>query len=57
MDELKKLEAEKLVVEIEEIKQRLKNELLKEKLLVVQIQNANLETHILTSKLKKFVND
>lgn len=53
MDELKKLEAEKLVDEIEEIKQRIKNELFKEKLLTMQMQNVNLETQALGLKIKK----
>ena len=53
MDELEKLEAEKLVVEIEEIKQRIKNELLTEKLLTMQIQNAGLETRRLEMEIKK----
>jgi len=57
MDELKKLEAEKLVDEIEEIKQRIKNDLLKEKLLTMQIQNAALENQALSLKIKKLETD
>ena len=57
MDELKKLEAEKLVDEIEEIKQRIKNELLKERLLTMQIQNAGLETQALGLEIKKLEAD
>jgi len=57
MDELKKLEAEKLIVEIEETKQRIKNELLKERLLTIQIQNAGLETQALSLKIKKLETD
>ena len=53
MDELKKLEAEKLVDEIAEIKQRIKNELLTEKLLIIQIQNIGLETRRLELEIKK----
>lgn|SRR3990167_4130649 len=57
MDELKKLEAEKLVDDIEEIKQRIKNELLKEKLLTMQIQNVALESQIYSLKIKKLEAD
>ena len=57
MDELKKLEAEKLVDGIEEIKQRIKNELLKEKLLTMQIQNVALESQIYSLKIKKLEAD
>lgn len=57
MDELKKLEAEKLVDEIEEIKQRIKNELLKERLLTMQIQNVGLETQVLGLEIKKLEAD
>ena len=53
MNELEKLEAEKLVDEIEEIKQRIKNELLTEKLLTVQIQNMGLEIRKLEMEIKK----
>lgn len=55
MDELKKLE--KLVDEIEEIKQRIKNDLLKEKLLTMQIQNVTLESQVLSLKIKKLEAD
>ena len=57
MDELKKLEAEKLVDEIEEIKQRIKNELIKEKLYTMQIQNMALESQVLNLKIKKIETD
>lgn len=57
MDELKKLEAEKLVVEIEDIKQRIKNELFTEKLLTTEIQNAGLVTQMLGLKIKKLEAD
>ncbi len=57
MEELKKLEAEKLVDKIEEIKQRIKNELLKEKLLTMQIQNVALENQIYNLKIKKVETD
>ncbi len=57
MDELKKLETEKLVDEIEEIKQRIKNDLLKEKLLTMQIQNAALENQALSLKIKRLEAD
>ena len=53
MDELKNLEAEKLVTEIEVIKQRIRNELLTEKLLTLQIQNMALETRRLEMEIKK----
>ena len=53
MDELKKLEAEKLAYEIEETKQRIKNELLTEKLLTVQTQNMELEVRRLEMEIKK----
>ncbi len=53
MDELKKLEAEKLVDEIEDIKQRIKNELLTEKLLTMKIQNVGLEAQMLSLEIKK----
>lgn len=57
MDELEKLEAEKLVDDIEEIKLRIKNELLKEKLLTMQIQNVALENQELNLKIKKLETD
>lgn len=57
MDELKKLEAEKLVDEIEDIKQRIKNDLLTEKLLTMQIQNVALESQVLNLKIKKLESD
>lgn len=57
MDDLKKLEAEKLVDEIEEIKQKIKNELLKEKLLTMKIQNTELENQMLNLKIKRFEAD
>lgn len=53
MDEIKKLEAEKLVVEIEEAKQRIKNELLREKLLTLEIQNIGLMAQKLTLEINK----
>ena len=53
MNELEKLETEKLVDEIEEIKQRIKNELLTEKLLMMKIQNMGLETGRLEMEIKK----
>jgi len=57
MDELKKLDAEKLVDEIEEIKQRIKNELLTEKLLTMNVQNVVLESQVLNLKIKKLEAD
>lgn len=57
MDELKKLEAEKLVDEIEEIKQRIKNELLTERLLTMKIQNVGLEAQMLSLEIKKLEAD
>jgi hypothetical protein len=57
MDELKTLEAERLVDEIEEIKQRIKNELLKERLLTIQIQKASLEIQKIGLEIKKFEAD
>lgn len=57
MDELKRLEAEKLVDEIEEIKQRIKNELLTEKLLTMQIQNVGLKAKVLDLEIKKLETD
>lgn len=53
MDELKKLDAEKLVDEIEEIKQRIRNGLLTEKLLTMNVQNVALESQVLNLKIKK----
>jgi hypothetical protein len=57
MDELKKLEAEKLAYEIEEKKQLVKNEFLKERLLTIQIQNAGLETQVLGLEIEKLEAD
>lgn len=57
MDELKKLEVVKLTCEIEETKQRLKNELLKEKLYALQIQNIGLETQVLGLEIKRLEAD
>ena len=51
MNELEKLEAEKLVDE--DIKQRIKNGLLTEKLLMMQIQNMGLEARRLEMEIKK----
>lgn len=57
MDELEKLEAEKLVCDIEETKQRIKNERLTEKLLTMQIQNVQLEAQVLNVKIGKLEAD
>lgn len=57
MDELKKLEAERLLHEIEEAKQRIKNEIIKERLLTIQIQNTGLETQVLSLEIEKLKAD
>lgn len=57
MNELEKLETEKLANEIENIKQRIKNELLTEKLLTMQIQNMELEVRRLEMEIKKIEAD
>jgi hypothetical protein len=46
-----------LVDEIEEIKQRIKNELLTEKLLTIKIQNVELESQVSNLKIKKLEAD
>lgn len=53
MNEIEKLEAEKLVCDIEETKIRITNELLREKLLTMEIQNMELEAQRISLEIKK----
>lgn len=57
MDEIRKLEAEKLICEIEESKQRMRNIVLDEKLKTLQVQNQMLEERRLSLEIKKLEGD